>query len=225
MRCSRCGAPIGNTYFKYNGALLCDNCARDLKIDEVLGRQNSLFEQLFPMPGEIASVLGTGGDLEFANTKIRCPRCGTSLRDIESGGQLGCIECYNTFNESVMKNILKLQVSSEYLGRKPGQKAEVKLTSVAETDAAGDDSSKKESASAKDAVELKKAKAEIKKEEQQKTEQETKPSDAYKSLKDADLTSIPDHEIEDGMKQAAAAEDYDLAAKLRDELRRRKEDN
>ncbi|MCR5616604.1 MAG: UvrB/UvrC motif-containing protein [Saccharofermentans sp.] len=223
MRCSRCGAPIGNTYFKYNGALLCDNCARDLKIDEVLGRQNSLFEQLFPMPGEIASVLGTGGDLDFANTKIRCPRCGTSLRDIEAGGQLGCIECYNTFNESIMKNILKRQGSSEYLGRKPGQKADVKLAPAADT--VIDEKTDKESSvtAAKDAAQAKKAKAEEKKEAQQKAEEPKQ--DTYKNLKDADLTVIPDHEIEEGMKQAAAAEDYDLAAKFRDELRRRKEDN
>ena len=114
MRCSRCGSQIGNSYVRFNGVLLCDSCARDLKIDEVFRRQNALFDQAFPMLDEFPGVFSSGSDLDFANAKIRCPRCGTTLRELESGGQLGCIECYNTFNESITKNILKLQGSSEY---------------------------------------------------------------------------------------------------------------
>ena len=82
------------------------------------------------MLDEFPGVFSAGSDLDFANAKIRCPRCGTTLRDIESGGQLGCIECYNTFNESIMKNILKRQGSSEYMGRKPGEAADVKESPV-----------------------------------------------------------------------------------------------
>ena len=124
MKCSRCGAQIGNSFVKVNGMLLCDNCARSLKIDEVFRRQTDIFNQAFPS----LDVFSLGSELDFSNTKIRCPRCGTSLRDIEQGGQLGCIECYNTFNESILKNILKLQGSSEYMGRKPGDRVDVELS-------------------------------------------------------------------------------------------------
>ena len=44
-------------------------------------------------------------------------------------------------------------------------------------------------------------------------------------MKDADLSTFTDQEIEDAMKKAAAAEDYSLAVKLRDELKSRKEGN
>ena len=108
MRCSRCGAQIGNSYVRFNGVLLCEDCARELKVDEVFRRQNSLFDQAFPMLGDFPGVFSSGSDLDFANAKIRCPRCGTTLRELESGGQLGCIECYNTFNESILKDILNI---------------------------------------------------------------------------------------------------------------------
>ena len=206
MRCSRCGAQIGNSYVRFNGVLLCEDCARELKIDEVFRRQNSIFDQAFPMLDEFPGVFSAGSDLDFANAKIRCPRCGTTLRDIESGGQLGCIECYNTFNESIMKNILKRQGSSEYMGRKPGEAADVKGeakqgTPVQET-------------------------AQVKPEEKEEPKApETNNEDILTKMKDADLSTFTDQEIEEAMKKAAAAEDYSLAVRLRDELKSRKEGN
>lgn len=210
MRCSRCGAQIGNSYVRFNGVLLCEDCARELKIDEVFRRQNSFFEQAFPMLDEFPGVFSAGNDLDFANAKIRCPRCGTTLRDIESGGQLGCIECYNTFNESILKNILKLQGSSEYMGRKPGEAADIKGEAQpgtpvdAKTEQAVDD------------------KSETKSDEKAP---EANNGDLLNKIKDADLSTFSDQEIEDAMKQAAQAEDYALAVKLRDELKSRKEGN
>lgn len=210
MRCSRCGAQIGNSYVRFNGVLLCEDCARELKIDEVFRRQNSFFEQAFPMLDEFPGVFSAGNDLDFANAKIRCPRCGTTLRDIESGGQLGCIECYNTFNESILKNILKLQGSSEYMGRKPGEAADIKGEAQpgtpvdTKTEQAVDD------------------KSETKSDEKAP---EANNGDLLNKIKDADLSTFSDQEIEDAMKQAAQAEDYALAVKLRDELKSRKEGN
>ena len=54
---------------------------------------------------------------------------------------------------------------------------------------------------------------------------ETKQEDILEKVKDADLSGFTDLEIEDAMKKAAAAEDYALAVKLRDELKSRKEGN
>lgn len=212
MRCSRCGAQIGNSYVRFNGVLLCDDCARELKVDEVFRRQNSLFDQAFPMLSDFPGVFSTGSDLDFANAKIRCPRCGTTLRELESGGQLGCIECYNTFNESILKNILKRQGSSEYMGRKPGEAADIKVSAKktsAEAEAKTDTAPKQE--------------AEAPKPEPKKTEEIKE--DILEKAKDADLSTYTDKELEDIMKRAADAEDYSLAVKLRDELKSRKEGN
>ncbi len=210
MRCSRCGAQIGNSYVRFNGVLLCEDCARELKIDEVFRRQNSFFEQAFPMLDEFPGVFSAGNDLDFANAKIRCPRCGTTLRDIESGGQLGCIECYNTFNESILKNILKLQGSSEYMGRKPGEAADIKGEAQPGTPV---DTKTEQSVDDK---------SETKSDEKVS---EANNGDLLNKIKDADLSTFSDQEIEDAMKQAAQAEDYALAVKLRDELKSRKEGN
>ena len=204
MKCSRCGAQIGNSFVKVNGMLLCDNCARSLKIDEVFRRQTDIFNQAFPS----LDVFSLGSELDFSNTKIRCPRCGTSLRDIEQGGQHGCIECYNTFNESILKNILKLQGSSEYMGRKPGDRVDVEL----------------ESEPVKTEVKAEtKTKAEA---EPVKAEPEAKPDkDILEKLKNADLGTVSDEMLEQGMKRAAEVEDYALAVRLRDELKSRGEGN
>ena len=209
MRCSRCGAQIGNSYVRFNGVLLCEDCARELKVDEVFRRQNSLFDQAFPMLGDFPGVFSSGSDLDFANAKIRCPRCGTTLRELESGGQLGCIECYNTFNESILKDILKRQGSSEYMGRKPGEAANIKV------------SAKTEAAPSEDKQET----AEAAPSKEETNQPETKQEDILEKVKDADLSGFTDLELEDAMKKAAAAEDYALAVKLRDELKSRKEGN
>ena len=210
MRCERCGALIGNSYVRFNGTLLCDNCARDLKIDEIFRRQNSMLEQSFPSLSEIPSVFSLGSELDFANAKIRCPRCGMTLKDIDSSGQLGCIECYNTFNETILKNILKRQGSSEYLGRKPGKAAET--TSNVTEPVPGQIP---DAPAAKAAGE----------EKPQKVQPDAAQDDKaiLDRLRKADLGTVPDDVLEDGMKRAAAAEDYDLAARLRDELKSRKE--
>lgn len=241
MKCSRCGATIGSSFARINGAVICDNCARELKIDEMFRRQNTVFEQAFPMLGELGGILGTGSDLDFANTKIRCQRCGTTLRELESTGQVGCIECYNTFNESVMKNVLKRQGSSEYLGRKPGEKAVLKIresgsdgdASPASADLA--DSPKAASSASAPARTAAAAAAaapapgdtgsEAGKDVAKDRLAANEEAGTLEALKTADLSEIPDGAIEDYMKKAAATEDYALAARLRDELKSRKGDN
>ena len=215
MRCSKCGAQIGNSYARVNGVLLCENCARDLKLDDMFRRTSSILDQAFPSLGELPGVFSLGSDLDFANAKIRCPRCGTSLRDIETSGELGCIECYNTFNESILKNILKRQGSSEYMGRKPGAAADIKLEAQPDRTIQSDSIPAEESAKLASELKDKAAKPEAKKEDK----------DLLEKLKNADLGTVPDDMLEEGMKQAAAAEDYSLAVRLRDELKSRKGEN
>ena len=219
MRCERCGALIGNSYVRFNGTLLCDNCARDLKIDEIFRRQNSMLEQSFPSLSEIPSVFSLGSELDFANAKIRCPRCGMTLKDIDSSGQLGCIECYNTFNETILKNILKRQGSSEYLGRKPGKAAETTSNVTEPVSGQIPDSPAAKDVSAKTPTQA------AGEEKPQKVQPDAAQDDKaiLDRLRKADLGTVPDDVLEDGMKRAAAAEDYDLAARLRDELKSRKE--
>ena len=215
MRCQRCGGLIGSSYATVNGAYFCDNCARDMKIEDVFRKQASLFEQAFPILGELTNgIMGTPADLDFGNNKIKCPKCGTTLRELDSKGVLGCIECYNTYNETVLKNILKKQGSSEYIGRKPGVEAGIEVNEELTEEASKD-------------IKTSDNKTEATPEFEPKAEE--KVSDNGENLldkfNDSDWSAISDSEIEAGMMAAAKAENYQLAAKLRDELKKRKEGN
>ncbi|MBR1797507.1 MAG: hypothetical protein IJ757_05825 [Clostridiales bacterium] len=214
MKCSRCGAQIGNSYAKINGNLLCENCSRELKIDEIFRRQSSVFDQAFPMLDVFPGTFAAGTDLDFANAKIRCARCGTTLRDIEASGQLGCIECYNTFNESILKHILKRQGSSEYMGRKPGESSQINPEVKPESDSDMKQSNIVEATSTPD------TKPAATKQEAS----ETQAADILDRIRNTELGKLTEDELQDGMMKAAAAEDYALAAKLRDELQSRKGD-
>jgi hypothetical protein len=108
--------------------------------------------------------------------------------------------------EDKVKNILKRQGSSEYMGRKPGEAADVKGEAKQGTPV----------------QETAQVKPEIKEEPKAP---EANNDDILTKMKDADLSTFTDQEIEDAMKKAAAAEDYSLAVKLRDELKSRKEGN
>ena len=195
MRCERCGGPINsNKIIRLNGVLLCEKCARDLNVEDPFrGSVASMLNQPFSVLGELTNAIMTGGnDLDFANanTKIRCPKCGTTLRDVETNGTVGCIECYNTFNETILKDILKRQGSSDYKGRQPADPASEKKTEPAPA----------------------------KKEKADKTE-------ILEKIKKADLGTVSDEDLEEAMKLAAKNEDYDLAVRLRDELKSRKGEN
>ncbi len=214
MRCQRCGGLIGSSYATINGAYFCENCARDMKVGDVFKRQASLFEQAFPILGELTNgIMGTSADLDFGNSKIKCPRCGTTLRELDSKGMLGCIECYNTYNETVLKNILKKQGSSEYIGRKPGETAVIEVNEdsieVSSNEIKASDNKTEEAIVAESKVEKKSDESE----------------NLLDKFNDSDWSAIPDSEVEAGMMAAAKAENYQLAAKLRDELKKRKEGN
>ncbi|MBR6483988.1 MAG: UvrB/UvrC motif-containing protein [Clostridiales bacterium] len=208
MRCERCGGPIdGNRIIRLNGVTICERCARELRVDTTLMSEASLLGQAFPMLDELTNAfMSAGPDLEFANTKIRCPKCGTTLRDVETSGQVGCIECYNVFNETVLKRILKSQGSSEYKGRAPGEGVELKMDGPA-AEGPGEKTPKAKAAP-KSAP---------------KPPKEPTKKDLLERIKKADLGMISDSDLEEAMKLAAEKEDYDLAARFRDELKSRKE--
>lgn len=208
MRCERCGGPIdGNRIIRINGVTICERCARELRVDTTLMNEASFLGQAFPMLDELTNAfMSAGPDLEFANTKIRCPKCGMTLRDVETTGQVGCIECYNVFNETVLKRILKSQGNSEYKGRTPGEGVDLKLP---EKGPAGPGEEKKPGP--KPAPKAPKA------------PKEPTKKDLLERIKKADLGMISDSDLEEAMKLAAEKEDYDLAARFRDELKSRKE--
>jgi protein-arginine kinase activator protein McsA len=144
-----------------------------------------------------------------------------TLRDFEKKGRLGCIECYNTFNDYIVKEMFKQQGESTYGGRLPAQTAE--LANLGKAIAAG----KSEEAKEKPAV---KEEANEAKEPEKAAEIETPANTEdnaalLEKLAKADLGMLSDEELQNGIKLAAENEDYVLASKLRDELKGRKGGN
>ena len=217
MRCERCGKELTNRIIKINGITYCENCARLMGYDRFLRDPADLMSNPFSPLDQLASSLMQMSELDFGNSTLTCPKCGMTLREFENEGRVGCIECYNTFNDNIVREMFKQQGNSEYAGRIPAQSAD--------TDAKTEDvpQIKKIAKPNPDAAKAEAPKADAK---------ESAPAAANKSSKDgltldqlmkADLGMLSDEELEKGIKVAADAEEYKLASRLRDELKGRKD--
>lgn len=218
MRCERCGVELTNKIIKINDVPYCENCARLMGYGKFLRSPEEMLGSAFSPFDEIASSIMQMSELDFGNSALSCPKCGMSLRDFERKGRLGCIECYNTFNDYIVKEMFKQQGDSRYDGRLPGQNAELPEIE------SGDKPAKKQEETTPETD----IKEESKEPEQAPAEEPAKTenvAERLEKLSKADLGMISDEELEAGIKLAAENEDYILASKLRDELKGRKEGN
>lgn len=216
MRCERCGKELTNRIIKINGVTYCDNCARLMGYDRYLRDPADLMGNPFAPLDQIASSLLQMNELDFGNSTLKCPKCGMTLREFENEGRVGCIECYNTFNDNIVREMFKQQGNSEYAGRLPNQSADI-----------GDSNQPiiREQKTAPATIPAETApKAEAPKEEKPaETKKPEKGALTIEQLKKADLGMLSDEDLEKGIKLAAEVEEYILASKLRDELKGRKE--
>lgn len=220
MRCERCGVELTNKIIKINDVAYCENCARLMGYGKFLRSPEEMLGSAFSPFDEIASTIMQMSDLDFGNSALSCPKCGMTLRDFEKKGRLGCIECYNTFNDYIVKEMFKQQGESTYGGRMPGNTAE--LPGIEKISAPA---SKKEEDSNAEEVNEEAVETVAKEAETPAPEAEEKGAELLEKLAKADLGMLSDEELENGIKLAAAHEDYILASKLRDELKGRKEGN
>ena len=117
MRCSKCGGYVPENDLRiYNGSVMCANC-----FDEVCqGKIGKSMDDFFNLPLEkAAGMIFNMSNLDFGNSALTCPKCGMSLKEIETDKKVGCIECINTFSSAIAKILLKDQGSTEYMGRMP----------------------------------------------------------------------------------------------------------
>ena len=219
MRCERCGVELTNKIIKINDVAYCENCARLMGYGKFLRSPEEMLGSAFSPFDEIASTIMQMSDLDFGNSALSCPKCGMTLRDFEKKGRLGCIECYNTFNDYIVKEMFKQQGESTYGGRMPGSIAE--LPGIEKIGAPS--GKKEEPAKAEEIKE--EAPAAEKAEEAPAPAAEEDAAEKLEKLAKADLGMLSDEDLENGIKLAASHEDYILASKLRDELKGRKEGN
>ena len=218
MRCERCGKELTNRIIKINGVTYCENCARLMGYDRFLKDPADFLGNPFSQLDEIASSLMQMNELDFGNSTLTCPKCGMTLREFETEGRVGCIECYNTFNNNIVREMFKQQGNSEYAGRIPAQSAD--------TDAETSDvpQAKKKAAAPKTIeMEISDKAEEPVKETKAPAAKAAKGGLTLDQLMKADLGMLSDEDLEKGIKVAAEAEEYKLASKLRDELKGRKD--
>ena len=218
MRCERCGKELTNRIIKINGVTYCENCARLMGYDRFLKDPADFLGNPFSQLDEIASSLMQMNELDFGNSTLTCPKCGMTLREFETEGRVGCIECYNTFNNNIVREMFKQQGNSEYAGRLPAQSAD--------TDAETSDvpQAKKKTAAPKSIeMEISDKAEEPVKETKAPAAKAAKGGLTLDQLMKADLGMLSDEDLEKGIKVAAEAEEYKLASKLRDELKGRKD--
>ena len=217
MRCERCGKELTNRIIKINGVTYCENCARLMGYDRLLKDPSDLLGNPFAPLDQIASSLMQMSELDFGNSTLTCPKCGMTLREFENEGRVGCIECYNTFNDNIVREMFKQQGNSEYAGRLPAQTADTDCETKEIPQMI-----KKEAPKAKtiDIPEKPEAPA---KEEKGTAKKSEKGGLTVEQLMKADLGMLSDEDLEMGIKAAAEAEEYKLASRLRDELKGRKE--
>lgn len=218
MRCERCGKELTNRIIKINGVTYCENCARLMGYDRFLKDPSDLLGNPFSPLDQIASSLMQMSELDFGNSTLTCPKCGMTLREFENEGRVGCIECYNTFNENIIREMFKQQGNSEYAGRLPAQSADTSAETkeIPQT-------VKKAEPEAKTIDIPEKAPETLAKEEKTPAAKSEKGGLTVEQLMKADLGMLSDEDLEKGIKAAAEAEEYRLASRLRDELKGRKE--
>ena len=219
MRCERCGAELTNKIIKINDVPYCENCARLMGYGRFLRSPEEMIGSAFSPFDELASTIMQMNELDFGNSALSCPKCGMTLRDFEKKGRLGCIECYNTFNDYIVKEMFKQQGESTYGGRLPAQTAELSHLGKGTSDAGRIEEPDDKPAAIEE---------EAKTSEANEAETEAKSVDnagLLEKLAKADLGMLSDEELANGIKLAAENEDYVLASKLRDELKGRKEGN
>lgn len=127
----------------------------------------------------------------YRQEAARCPACGTTYRYFLQNGKFGCAKCYDTFASQLKKEVLpRMQRSHRYVGRKYGVPCRFPM-----------DKAEDESVSVPREV--------------HEAVSESNSSEAVLKEVREDLQSLQKQ-----LKEAVIREDYEQAARLRDEIRK-----
>ncbi len=87
---------------------LCEDCAREKGF--ALTPSDAMAELL----GSLAAAHHPAEDEDLA-----CPHCGLTLKELRSGGRLGCGKCYLTFADNLAPLLKALHKGVRHIGKKP----------------------------------------------------------------------------------------------------------
>ena len=203
MLCERCKIREANIQYTEiaNGVRTehnyCAQCAKEMDF----GPYSAIFEGEFPLGKLLSGLLGVPGEEseEEKTGQIICPTCGTSYDDFVNNSRFGCADCYSVFDLLIHDKIRQLQGNVRHTGKHPKfQKIKADpfhLTSC--------DQPEKGTADMTPA----------------NREEQTLTTDAAVENE----TQLQIRKLEARLREAVRAEEYEIAAECRDQIRALKE--
>lgn len=118
MLCDNCkerDAIINLTQVEHDSKVtlhLCEQCAQQKGVETGAAVMKT------PL-GNFLGALGKGAALVPATADgVRCPACGSTLRDFRDSGRLGCDQCYTAFDGHLRDLLRRLHGSSQHVGER-----------------------------------------------------------------------------------------------------------
>jgi protein arginine kinase activator len=118
MLCDNCkerDAIINLTQVEHDSKVtlhLCEQCAQQKGVETGGAVMKSPLGNFLGALGKGAALVPAGAD------GVRCPACGSSLRDFRDTGRLGCDECYVSFGAHLRDLLRRLHGSSQHVGER-----------------------------------------------------------------------------------------------------------
>ena len=97
---------------------LCEQCAQAKGVETGVAIMKSPLGNFLGALVKGAALVPAGAD------GVRCPACGSSLRDFRDTGRLGCDQCYAAFDAHLRDLLRRLHGSSQHVGERyeaPGE--------------------------------------------------------------------------------------------------------
>jgi len=61
--------------------------------------------------------MATVEDSPYGTEEPVCPTCGTTRRDLDVDGRLGCADCYRTFEAEVLHALQEIHGAVQHIGK------------------------------------------------------------------------------------------------------------
>ncbi|MGH7522611.1 MAG: UvrB/UvrC motif-containing protein [Gemmatimonadales bacterium] len=124
MLCDNCqerDAIINLTQVEHDSKVtlhLCEQCAQQKGVETGGAIMKTPLGNFLGALGKGAALVPTTAD------GVRCPACGSTLRDFRDSGRLGCDQCYAAFDGHLRDLLRRLHGSSQHVGERyesPGE--------------------------------------------------------------------------------------------------------
>ena len=197
---------------------LCEQCASEytaVPLNELLGGQG--LSSIGSILSGILSNYSKAKGKSLPNEKrieSACPECGTTESEFLKTGRTGCPVCYNVFRDMIAKNFKTMQGGMTHTGKEPAFAKYIQIDDapVSEDKDFHVDLGKSLNLDAdEELIEV----TENKDKKKPAAEKKTPVKKAAEKLED----------LKEKLKNAIAEEDYELAAKLRDEIKKLEDKN